>query len=744
MNQSRKRWLSEALDGVFHYRKGWMTEELRREKISPHMPQVPSRLKPDGAITSICGYCSTGCSLKVHLRGDEAVNLSPHNKYPVNMGMACPKGWESLTVLDSPSRGITPLLRNKDGKMKAIDWDQATSTFVERFQAVIDAHGIESVAWLSTGQITSEEMAYIGALAKFGMGWKHGDGNTRQCMATAVASYKQSFGFDAPPYTYADFEESDVIILVGSNLCIAHPIMWQRVMMNKRNPRIVVIDPRNTETSQLATDHFAIRPKSDLVFFYGIANLLIQRGAINRDYIAAHTEGFEEFKTFVQAYSPETVSALSGVAVNELCRLADMIAGSDRVSLWWTMGVNQSHQATRTAQAIINIALMTGNIGRPGTGPNSVTGQCNAMGSRLFSNTTSLMAGYDFLNAAHRQTVADRLGIPLENIPDKNSLAYDQILEGVRDGKIKGLWVIATNPAHSWIHQNDVRNLLKQLDFLVVQDMYHDTHTAKVADLFLPAAGWGEKEGTFVNSERRIGVIRKVRNAPGEALSDFEICSRIAKAYGCDQLLKNWESPEAVFKILAGLSEGRPCDFGGIESYEMLVKNGGIQWPLPKSEVQEGKQIGKQRRLFEDGHFFHSDRRAKFLFSENKAFPESVSEDYPFMLITGRGTSAQWHTQTRTEKSAILRKMYPEHPYVEIHPVDADRLGIENGSWVTVNSVRGCIEVVTRISNTVQAGVVFIPLHYEVTNQLTFPAFDPHSRQPAYKACAINIRKKEI
>jgi len=744
MTASRhSHWLKEAWQGVFHHRKGWMTRELAREKVSAHLPQVPVRFKPDAITSSVCGYCSTGCSLKVHLKDEEAVNLSPHNRYPVNQGMACPKGWESLAVLDAASRGTHPLIRNLSGRRVETSWDYATKVFSERFKQITDQHGPESVAWLSTGQITTEEMATIGALAKFGMGWLHGDGNTRQCMATAVTAYKESFGFDAPPYTYADFEESDVVVLIGSNLCIAHPIMWQRLMQNKRNPRIIVVDPRNTETAQMATDHLAIRPKSDLELFYGIANLLIQNGWVDESYIETSTQDFGDFADFVKPFTVERVAGVTGLRIEQIEAFAQIIGTGGRVSFWWTMGVNQSHQSTRTAQSIINLALMTGNIGKPGTGANSITGQCNAMGSRLFSNTTSLMGGYSFLDASHRELVATRLGIPVSCIPDRNSLAYDQILDAVKVGKIKGLWVIATNPLHSWIDQCTASEIFEKLDFLVVQDMYHDTETALIADLFLPAAGWGEKEGTFINSERRVGLIRKVKTPPGGALSDLEICHRIARSYGCEEVLKGWESPEAVFGKLARLSEDQPCDFSGITSYRMVAEYGGIQWPYRSGDPLPEGFFENQRRLFEDGRYFHPDGKAKFVFSRNQPLPEAPDKAFPLLLITGRGSSAQWHTQTRTAKSAILRKLYPEHPYVEVHPEDAETYGIGNGQWVVAESRRARINVVVRLANTVQKGNVFIPLHYPETNQLTFPSFDPYARQPAYKACAIKLYIKE-
>ena len=394
-------------------RQGPLTSELLLEPGRFGLGLLPVATMPDAVVSSVCGFCSTGCNLNVHLRQDEAVGLTPATEYPVNLGMACPKGWEALRVLDTQDRAVTPLLRNQAGKLEPVDWDTALRTFCDRMKAIQAAHGPESIAFLSTGQIVTEEMALLGALAKFGMGMLHGDGNTRQCMATSVVAYKESFGFDAPPYTYADFEESDVIVLVGSNLCIAHPILWQRVMRNPHNPEIVVIDPRATETSMAATQHLALYPKSDLALLYGVAHLLIERDSLDREFIAAHTSGFEDFAAFVEPFTLDRVAEETRLPAATIDRFARTIQAGERVSFWWTMGVNQSHQATRTAQAIINLALMTGNIGRPGTGPNSITGQCNAMGSRLFSNTTNLLGGHDFGNPLHRSKVAEGvLGLP--------------------------------------------------------------------------------------------------------------------------------------------------------------------------------------------------------------------------------------------------------------------------------------------------------------------------------------------
>jgi len=505
-----------------------------------------------------------------------------------------------------------------------------------------------------------------------------------------------------------------------------------------------------------ATQHLALAPKSDQSLLYGIARILTENGWLDESFIEQSTSGFAEFSDYVQQFTPERVTADTGLDADQVAQLASTIHTGKRVSFWWTMGVNQSYQGVRTAQAIINLALMTGNIGRPGTGANSITGQCNAMGSRLFSNTTNLLGGHDFTNEEHREKVADILEIDSEKIPRDPSWTYHEIVEGILRGKIKGLWVICTNPAHSWINQTQCRDILERLDFLVVQDMYHTTETAQMADLVLPAAGWGEKEGTFINSERRIGVLKKVRKAPGEALSDFSILRLVAEYWGVGKMFEKWSSPEAVFQMLKRLSAGQPCDFSGVNDYRMLDDMGGVQWPFSKAPAgpvpaschSDGRPVGtgptenpqpNERRLFEDGRFYHADGRAKFLFEDPRPMPEQPSTQFPMILLTGRGTASQWHTQTRTSKSAVLKKLYPAMVYVEVNPADARKRGIKPQDTVIVLTQRGRLQATAFVTPNVQPGQIFLPMHYEEVNQLTDAVFDPYSKQPSYKACAAQV-----
>lgn len=721
-------------------KQGPLTRELLQAPSAFGLGRLPDAVRPDVTTTMVCGFCSTGCSLNVHLKDDPAtkqrkpVGLSPTTEYPVNLGMACPKGWEALTPLIGPGRADTPMVR-RNGKLEAASWEEALGEMVSRFKDIQEKHGNDAVAWLGTGQIPTEELAFLGSLGKFGMGILHGDGNTRQCMATSAVAYKQAFGFDAPPFTYKDFEESDVIILVGSNLCIAHPIMWERICKNPHSPKIIVIDPRKTETAVAATHHYPAAPKSDLTLFYAVSNWLIQNGHIDQAYIDQSVDGYDAFKTAVADFSLARAATETGLTEAQIVEFGKLIAAGKRVSFWWTMGVNQSHQGVRTAQALINLALITGNMGRPGTGANSITGQCNAMGSRIFSNTTSLLGGRDFKNPAHRREVAEILRIDEELIPKEYSWAYDQIIEGILSGKIKGLWVIATNPVHSWVNQNHLKEVLSRLDCLVVQDMYNDTETAVVADVLLPAAAWGEKDGTFINSERRVGVVKKVSVSPGQALADFHIFQLVAEAWGCGDLFRDWTSPEAVFQILKRLSKGRPCDLSGIEDYVYIDRNGGVQWPHP-----EGSPAPEpERRLFADGRYYTPNGRAQMLFSEPQRLPERTSKRFPLMLLTGRGSSSQWHTLTRTKRSAVLRRLGPAELYVEVNPKDARQLNVRPNDMVKVSSPRGSITARAFVTNSVRPGQVFLPMHYDTVNELTFPVFDPHSRQPGYKGCAVAV-----
>jgi assimilatory nitrate reductase catalytic subunit len=604
---------------------------------------------------------------------------------------------------------------------------------VDRFRALIDEHGPGSVAFLSTGQVTSEELAVLGAVAKVGMGFGHGDGNTRQCMATSVAAHKEVLGFDAPGYGYADLEASDVVVLLGSNLAVAHPILWERLQRGTGRKALVVVDPRRTETAAAATHHLAIAPKGDLALLLGLLHVVVRDGLVDHGFVERSCTGYDHLVEAVAAWTPARAAADSGVDAETIVEVAHLVGEAEAASLWWTMGVNQGHQAVRTAEAAMALALVTGNVGRPGTGANSVTGQCNAMGSRLWAFTTSLYGGRDWADAAHRAEVAEVCGWDLDRIPTSSGKAYDQIVEGVRSGEIKGLWILGTNPVHSWGDRAEMARLLAGLDLLVVQDLYADTDTARLADLVLPAAGWGEKEGTFINSERRIGVVKRVRRPPGQALPDLSILRLLAHAWGCDDVLERFgDTAEDVFRLLGRLSAGRPCDHSGLTSYRQVDDAGGVQWPAPAGSGP----WAAERRLFEDGRSFHPDGRFRLVVAQ----PEPRPHMGEVTLLTGRGSTAQWHTGTRTGRSAVLRRLTPPTA-LQVHPETAAALGVADGDLVAVTSPHGRIEVPADVTDAVAPDVVFLPMHDAATNVLTHPVVDPISRQPSSKDTPVSLAR---
>ncbi len=683
-----------------------------------------------------CSYCSVGCNFDVHTEGNTVIKMVPAD-HVVNEGKCCPKGFNLAAAMINDTRLLHPLVKDENGVFQRASWDTAIDTFTSRLKNIQEKYGKNSAAFISTGQMPTQEMALLGAVGRIGMGM-HGDGNTRQCMASAVVGYKQAFGFDSPPFTYADIAESDCVVLVGANPVIAHPIIWNHFKKNKNNPELIVIDPRKTQTAKFATQHLALTSKTDLTLFYTVANVLIENKWLDKNFIERTTNGFEEFKKHVASFTLEKLEAKTGITSEEVIKFAKTIHTSKKVSFWWTMGVNQSHQAVRTIQAIINICLMTGNIGRPGTGPNSITGQANAMGSRLHSNTTALFGGRDFTNENDRKLIANLLDIDPKMLPEGPTKPYDKIIEGVGDGTIKALWIVSTNPLHSWVDLNALKKSLKNLELLVVQDLWEDTVTAEAADIVLPAAGSLEKPGFFINSERRFGVYEAAIEPVGESLSDFEIIRRVAKSYKCYNVIKNIDTVEKSFAVLKAATKDMPCDITGIKDWEDLKAHNGIQWPYTSTDRDKVSEV---RRLFEDGKFYTPDKKAKFLFEDIIEEKESIDMVYPFRLLTGRGTVLQFHTQTRTRRAPLLQKEKLKDPYCEINEKDADTLGVKTNDMVTITSRRGECTIKAIVGDSSRSGYVFIPMHYAEANLHTISSFDPFSREPSFKTGAVNIQK---
>lgn len=690
-------------------------------------------------IQSTCNLCALACNLDFYVENGKIEKVSPTVDYPVNQGFCCIKGLNLDKQQTKIKARKTPLLKDENGNMKEISWEEGFKTFAEKMTAIQEKYGKESVAFISTGQIPTEDMALLGHVGRNYMKI-NGDGNTRLCMATSVVAHKQSFGFDAPPYTLNDAELSDTIIFIGANPVIAHPVFWGRVRKNT-TAKIITIDPRKSETAINSDIWVDIKPKADLVLLYTLANVLIEKKWIDVDYIEKHSEGFEEFKGHVAKFTLENVEEETGISAERVLELAEIIHNGKKVSFWWTMGVNQGYQAVRTAQAIINLAVMTGNIGRPGTGANSLTGQSNAMGSRVFSNTSGLYGGGDFDNPVRRKAVVEALGVDESVLATKPTIPYNQIIERAISGEIKGLWVVCTNPRHSWANNEEFRKAAENLDFLVVQDIYEDTHTAELADLFLPSVPGIKKEGVFINTERRLSKMNPIIPKEEGEKSDFEILYGIGQALGMGSLLDNWKTPRDVFELLKKCSKGMPCDITGV-TYEMLEGaemsgSRGVQWPFREGDVL----VEDQRRLYEDGNYYTPSKKVKFIFEDIAENPIVTSEKFPYILNSGRGTVGQWHTQVRS-REIEANKIYSKESYVLMNPQLAKELNISEHERVKIVSQNGVTSEFNVVySDTVKKEHLYAPMHYIETNSLTPSLYDPYSKEPSYKTVAVNIIK---
>jgi assimilatory nitrate reductase catalytic subunit len=541
-----------------------------------------------------------------------------------------------------------------------------------------------------------------------------------------VSGYKMTFGSDGPPGAYEDFEHADLIVLIGANVADNHPLLAPRVLEN-RDATIVVVDPRVTKTAMVADLHLPLKPRTDIVLLNGIINILIEKNLIDEAYVRDHTEGFEVLKLHVADYDLLRVAEETGLAATDIEATALAIGNAERAFIAWTMGVNHSVQGTETVALINTLCLLTGNIGRPGASPFSITGQCNAMGTRE-SGFTASMPGYRaYDNPAHRAELAELWGVDEDRLPTARGRAYPDIINGIIDGRIKALWVIGTNPVVSYPNREILELALGKLDLLVVQDGF-ETPTTALADVVLPAAIWGEKDGTYTNSERRVSRVRAAVPPPGQARSDFAIFLGLAEHLGLrDELYPGWVTPGDAFAEWRRVSAGRLCDYSGI-SYERIDAEGGVQWP------------NGEPRLYTDGVFPTPSGRARLHLATNKPVSDRPRSRFPLVLNTGR-TVEHWHTRTKTGRVPILEQLAPEG-WVELHPDDAERIGVRSGEFVRVASERGHIDRIrARVTTIVREGEVFIPFHYDeaCANRLTNDEFDPISREPNYKQCAVRV-----
>jgi anaerobic selenocysteine-containing dehydrogenase len=693
-----------------------------------------ARRIPDRWVQTTCGYCSVGCGMFIGVKDGRAVGVQGDPDHPVNLGLLCPKGLVEHETIHTDTRARFPLLRRERG-LERVSWDDAIGTMASRFADIQQKYGRDAVGIISTGQLVTEEFYALGKLAQLGLGTRNYDGNTTLCMSTAVSGYKLSFGSDGPPGAYEDLERADVVLLIGANIADNHPILWQRLSTN-RSRTLIVADPRVTKTAMLADVHLPVKPRSDLALLNGIIHILIESDLIDHDYIAAHTTGFDALRESVREYTPGRVSEITGLSVELIYRTASLYGNARAAFIGWTMGVNHSSKGTETVNAINNLALITGNIGRTGASPFSITGQCNAMGTRETGFASSMPGYRKFESAADREELAALWNVPVDRLPTSRGLAYPDIIEAALDRRVRALWIIATNPIVSFPNLGVLKQALETVEFLVVQDGFHPTPTSELAHLVLPAAIWGEKEGTYTNSERRVSKVNAAVEPPDEARSDFRIVLDLASALGCrEALFPGWTKPEDAFNEWTRVSAGRLCDYSGM-TYELIEGVRGVQWPYPAG----AGDAAATRRLYEDGRFQTGDGKARLIPTTWEMFPEPPNEEFPFVLNTGR-TVEHWHTRTKTGRVAILERLSPS-AWLEMNPRDGRALKLKATDRVDVVSRRGVIrDLELRLTETIGPGQVFVPFHWVEANanRATQSAYDPVSREPNYKQCAVRV-----
>ena len=700
--------------------------EKYRYGLDPQFGYLSQVKIPEKWIKTTCGYCSVGCGMFLGVKNGRAVAVKGDMDHPVNQGALCPKGLSEHQFIHAKGRATHPLLKIR-GKLRPVTWDHALNTLVDRFAGIQQNYGNQALGVLSTGQFVTEEFYTLGKLIQLGFQTTNFDGNTTLCMSTAVAGYKRSFGNDGPPGCYDDLALTDCLFLIGANIADNHPILWQHLKKNE-NRTLIVADPRISKTAMLADIYLPLKPRSDLALLNGIAKILIDAGKIDLPFIQNYTKGFQELALHLEKYTLPHVSKVTGLDAELITRVAHAYGDAKAATIAWTMGVNHSTQGTETVNAINNLALITGNIGRPGASPFSITGQCNAMGTREAGFTSSLPGYRKFEDTNDRKAMAKLWNIPVETIPTKRGKAYPDIIEAIIQGKINALWILGTNPFVSYPNQPLLKDAISRLDFLVVQDGFHPTPTTELADLVLPAAMWGEKEGTYTNSERRVSKVNKALDPPGQAKSDFDIFLEIARRQGCyETLFRGWTKPKDAFEEWKQVSKGRLCDYSSM-TYEAIEAKGGLQWG--------------GTRLYTDKKFPSADARATLWAVDGCKMPEEPNANFPFLLNTGR-TVEHWHTRTKTGRIAVLEKMSPE-AWVEMNPLNAMELKLQQHNFVRLVSQRGSIEkIAVRITAIVPPGHLFVPFHFieACANNLTIAAFDPISREPNYKQSAVRVEK---
>ncbi|MET3129395.1 ferredoxin-nitrate reductase [Arcicella rosea] len=699
---------------------------------------------------STCSYCGVGCGVEVTDLGNGRLHLEGDKDHPSSKGMLCSKGMNlHYTVMDQSDRLLYPEMRfNRNMPLQRVSWDTALDRTAAIFKTFIQKYGPDSVGFYVSGQCLTEEYYVINKLIKGFIGSNNIDTNSRLCMSSAVVGYKLTLGEDSVPVCYDDIELADCFFVTGANPAWCHPIIWRRVEAHKQanpNVKIIVVDPRRTQTASQADLHLQIHPGTDITLTNAIGRVLIEKNWIDQDFIANNTDGFEAYQTQVMQKSLEESALICGVTLEEITLAAQYIHESKGFLSMWTMGLNQSVIGVNKNLSLIDLHLITGKIGREGNGPFSLTGQPNAMGGREVGGLANMLPAHrDLLNPAHRDEVQAFWGGT--KISDKPGFSATEMFEALADGRMKAIWVVCTNPLVSLPDVTLVEKALEKAKFVVVQDISNRSDTIKYADVVLPAAAWLEKEGTMTNSERRITHLPKVLDAPGEAKSDTEIINLFANKMGFGEAF-NYTSLSEVYDEHCRSTKGTNIDISGL-NYEILKENRSIQWPYPANAESVGKSFKESgtRRLFTDGKFYTLNQKAKIHAVPDENHSESLNEDFPLVMTTGR-IRDQWHTMTKTGKVNKLNQHIAQ-PYLEIHPEDAQERQISDNQIVEIVGRRGKAQVKAKVTTDVKKGVCFMPMHFGRilgsdfgrTNNLTNSLYDPRSKEPDFKFTAVEVR----
>ncbi|MGF1571328.1 MAG: molybdopterin oxidoreductase family protein [Nodosilinea sp.] len=707
---------------------------------------------------TLCPYCGVGCGLEVlppaqarqpthrDAEGNPLWQTRGDRDHPSSQGMVCVKGATVAESLDK-NRLKYPMLRaSLADPFERVSWDVALNTIVERIETVHRTFGPEGLCMYGSGQFQTEDYYTAQKLIKGCLGTNNFDANSRLCMSSAVAGYIQSFGSDGPPCCYDDLEATDCAFLIGTNTADCHPIVFNRLRKHhkrNRHVKLIVVDPRRTETAKQADLHLDLRPGTDITLMNGMAHLLMRWGLVDQDFIDGCTRGFTDYAEVVRHYEPALVAERCGISILTLEAAARAWAGAKSVLSLWSMGLNQSSEGTAKVRTLINLHLLTGQIGRPGAGPFSLTGQPNAMGGREAGGLSHILPGYRMAkNPQHRQEVEQFWRLAPGSIAPTPGLAVGEMMLALEQGQVGLLWIAATNPAVSMPDLNRTKAALAQSPFTVYQDAYYPTETAAFAHLLLPAAQWGEKTGTMTNSERTVTLCPAFRPPPGEARADWEIFAEVGRRLGFTEQF-NFASAAEVYHEFVQLTRGQLCDMTGL-SHPRLAAEGPIQWPCPAIETPATAATKHDKRLYTQGVFATPDGRARFAALHEKGLAEPPDDRYPFVLTTGR-LYGHWHTQTRTGRIAKIQKMHPQ-PFVEMNPRDAQHLQVQSGEWVEVKSQRGRVRLPVLVTQNIRRGALFVPMHWgslwadeAECNALTHPECCPISKQPELKACAVMV-----